>query len=179
LTSLHSRLNLQTFSIDYTRNDCRLGPETLFSWEVGAELQVVFFDTQELGTEMFAHARNYFFGAGPHAGFSLTEALGEGLSCFARVNAALVVGYNTVQDFDVVLRSPARGVLSGSASQQETKISPTFSIQAGLEWCPSWLPGCHCRGGYQFEQWYNLGRVGGSSGDLYTHGLFLGCELSF
>src|SRR5207247_1215446 len=45
-TALRSRLNLQTFSFDYLRNDCHLGSDAVLGWEVGVRVQVAFFDTQ-------------------------------------------------------------------------------------------------------------------------------------
>src|SRR5262249_5987713 len=174
-----SRLNLQTFSLDYLRNDCPLGWDTVLDWEVGARLQVVFFDAQEQAAASFQHASSYFFGAGPHAGFGLTRALRNGMGLFGRFDAAMVVGYNTAQNFAVTTNDPVNGVLSGTLSQQQTEISPSFSLQAGLSWSPRQLPGFRMRGGYQFEQWYNLGRVALSRGDLNAHGLFVCCEWGF
>src|SRR5262249_28161941 len=71
-TFIRSRLNLQAFTLDYVRNACSLGWDTLLSWEVGPRLQVVFFDTQAESAASFEQARNYFFGAGLHAGCTAT-----------------------------------------------------------------------------------------------------------
>jgi hypothetical protein len=101
------------------------------------------------------------------------------MALFGRFDAAAVVGYNTAQNFSVTTRDPINGVLFGTASQQQTEISPTFSLQTGLTWTPAWLPACCVRGGYQFDQWYNLGRVASSRGDLNSHGLFLSCEWAY
>jgi hypothetical protein len=174
-----SRLNLQTFGLDCVRNDCPLGPDSVLSWEAGARLQVVFFDTQAQTASSFQHARNYFFGAGPHVGLGLTTALTERVSLVSRFDTAFLVGYNTAQNFEVVTNDPVNGVLSGRFSQQQTEISPTFSVRTGLSWCPRWLPACRVGAGYQFEQWYNLGRVERSRGDLSAHGLFVNGEWRF
>jgi Legionella pneumophila major outer membrane protein precursor len=176
---VHSRLSLQTFDLDYARNECCLGPDMLLRWEVGARLNVVFFDTQARGAASFEQGRNYFFGAGPHAGVSVTQALRQGLGLFTRCDAALVLGYNTAQNFVVAARDPDSHILSGSAMQQQTDLSPSVAVQAGLSWSPCWLPGSCLRGGYQFEQWYNLGRVAASHGNLNAHSLFLNWEYSF
>src|SRR5262249_40599707 len=79
---LRSRLTLQTFDLDYARNECCLGPDTRLRWEVGARLNVVFFDTQARGAASFEQARNYFVGAGPHAGLNVTQSLARGLGLF-------------------------------------------------------------------------------------------------
>jgi hypothetical protein len=176
---VRSRLNLQTFSLDYIRNDYPLGWDTLLSWEVGPRLQVVFFDTQMQSGTSYEQARNYFFGAGLHGGCSVSKALPSGVGLFGRIDAAMLGGYNTAQNFVVGTHDPLNGVLSGSASQEQSHFAPSLAVQAGLSWTPTRFPCLHLRGGYQFEQWYNLGRVGNSRGDLNAQGLFLGCEVIY
>jgi hypothetical protein len=176
---VHSRLNFQTFALDYLRNDCPLGDNLSLSWDVGLRLEVVFFDTQVQTADSFLQARNYFFGAGPHAGVGVTRLLSAGLGVYARCDAALVVGYNTTQDFAATTLDPVNGPLSGSATQQQTQLSPSVALQTGLSWTPEALPRARLRVGYQFEQWYNLGRVSSSRGDLNAHELFLNGEVTF
>jgi hypothetical protein len=176
---IRSRLNLQTFSLDYIRSDCPIGWDTLLSWEVGPRLQIVFFDTQAQTVTLFEQARNYFFGAGLHAGCSVTKALPSGISLFGRFDAALLGGYNTAQNFVVGTHNASNGILSGSADQEESQFAPTLAVQAGLSWTPTRLPCLRLRGGYQFEQWYHLGRVGNSRGNLNAQGLFFGCDVSY
>jgi hypothetical protein len=174
-----SRLNLQTFSLDYIRNDCPLGWDTVLSWQVGARLHVVFFDTQAQTAVSFEQARNYFFGAGPHAGLTLARALPSGLELFAHFDAAMLGGYNTAQNLVVSSQETPNGILSGSDSQEQSQFAPSLAVQAGLCWTPTRLPSSHVQGGYQFEQWYNLGRVEASRGDLSSHGLFVSWEWDF
>jgi hypothetical protein len=175
---VHSRLNLQTVSLDYLRKDCRLRDDLLLSWDVGARLQVVFFDTQAQAADTFQQARNYFFGAGPHAGVGLTQRLSHGFGLYGCADAALIVGYNTAQNFVLTTSDGDFGTRSGSASQQ-TQPSPSFAVQTGLAWTPPWLPAARLRTGYRFEQWYELGHVARSRGDLSTHELFLSVELGY
>jgi hypothetical protein len=174
-----SRLDMQLFSLDYIRNDCCLGPNTMLSWDVGARLQIVFFDTQEQTLLSYQQASNYFIGAGPEAALSLRHSLSSEMSLFTRFDTAMVLGYNTPQNFTAATTDPVAGPLSGITSQQQTQLSPTFKVQAGITWTPLEFPACHWRAGYQFEQWYNLGRVANSRGDLNAQGVFLSCELSF
>jgi hypothetical protein len=174
--SLHSRLNLQTFDLDYARNDCSLGLDTVLSWYVGGRFQVVFFDTQAQSAATYEQARNYFFGAGVHGGFTATRALATGVDVFGRFDLALLGGYNTDQNF--VVRTTG-GTLEGAASRQQSQFAPSLAVQAGLSWCPPELPRLCVWGGYQFEQWWNIGRVEDSHGDLSSHGLFLSAEWNF
>jgi Legionella pneumophila major outer membrane protein precursor len=177
--NVRSRLNLQTFNLDYTRNDCSLGWETALSWEAGARLQVAFFDTQAQSAISSVQARNSFIGAGPHAAFKLIHTMPGGWALFGHFDTAMLVGYNTTQDFALGMQDPRNGTLSGSASQQASQIAPSLAVQAGVSWSPAALPHSCLRGGYQFEQWYNIGRVAGSRGDLNAHGLFASWEWSF
>jgi hypothetical protein len=176
---VRSRLNLQTFSLDYLRNDCRLRDGLVLSWDVGARLQVVFFDTQARTADSFQQARNYFFGAGPHAGVGLCRTLSHGFGLYGRADAALIVGYNTVQDFVLTTSDPDNGIRSGSTSQQQTQPSPSVAVQTGLAWTPEWLPAVRLRTGYRFEQWYDLGHVARSHGDLSAHEVFLSVEVRY
>jgi hypothetical protein len=177
--SVHSRLNLQTFDLDYLHDYGSVGWDTRLSWDVGARLQVVFFDTQVRTEAIAEQGRNYCFAAGPHAGLTLNHALPNGLDLLVRFDVGLLGAYNTDQNFVVTVRDPTSGVLSGAASQQQSQFAPSLAVQAGLSWTPAWRPSAHLRAGYQFEQWYNIGRVDQSRGDLYAHGLFLGAAWEF
>src|SRR5262249_4823187 len=126
-------------------------------WDAGARLQVVFFDTLAQRVNSFQQASNYFFGAGPRAGLSLTRTLTSEVDVYGRCETALIAGYNTAQNFVLATADPVNGTLSGSARQQENHLSPSFAVQVGFAWVPSWLAGSSLRGGYQFEQWYGLG----------------------
>jgi hypothetical protein len=176
---VRSRLNFQSFSLDYIRNDCPLRDDLLLTWDVGVRLQVVFFDTQEQRASSSQQASSYFFGAGPRAGLCLTQTVAPDVGAYGRFDTALIAGYNTAQNFVLAITDPVLGALSGSARQQETQLSPSFAVQLGLAWSPSCLPGSSLRTGYLFEQWYGLGRVESSRGDLTAHGLFLRLEASF
>ena len=71
-------------------------------------------------------------------------------------------------------------VLSGTTSQHGSQAVPVLGLQAGLAWTPMhnwrWL---RFSGGYTFEQWWDVGKVAGSSADLTSQGLFLRTELHF
>jgi hypothetical protein len=60
----------------------------------------------------------------------------------------------------------------GYAARQQVQTVPTLAAQLGFS---SYAP--HRRGqwqaGYQFEQWWAIGNLVGSTGDLLTHGIFV------
>jgi Legionella pneumophila major outer membrane protein precursor len=177
--SVRSTLNLQTFAFDYIRKDCPVLDDLMLSWDVGVRVQVVYFDTQVQSAGTFEQARNYFFGAGPHLGLGLSETLLHGFSLYGHADVALIGGYNTAQNFVLATNDPASGVLSGSAQQEHSQLSPTLGFQVGLAWSPDALPATQFRAGYQFDQWYNVGKVDASHGNLNAQGLLLSIVLGF
>jgi hypothetical protein len=181
LAARHSRLDLQVFDLDYACSPGGFGPDVRVRWEAGARLQIAFFDTKTQSASAALNANSYFFGAGPHAGLSATYAMDESISLYGRVDAAVIYGYNTAQNFAVTTFNPATAaaVAFGTFGDEESALSPYFSFQAGLGWSPAAMPACYLRAGYQFEQWYRLGRVANSVGDLSTQGLFVHCEWVF
>src|SRR5439155_13783727 len=100
------------------------------------------------------------------AGVGLTRTLSHGFGLYGRVDAALIVGYNTAQNFVLTTSDPDNGIRSGSASQQQTQPSPSVAVQTGVAWTPAWLSAARLQTGYRFEQWYELGHVARSRGDL-------------
>jgi hypothetical protein len=176
---IRSRLNLQVFDLDYKGNPCALGWDTFLSWQVGGRFQVVFFDTQAQTATSFEQARNYFFGGGAHTGFTVTRPLPGRWGLYSHFDAGFLGAYNTAQNFVASTVDPQNGFLFGSASQQQSQFAPSLSVQAGFSWTPTRLPSSRLRGGYQFDQWYNLGRVDDSRGDLSAHGVFVNWEWSF
>ena len=196
LAQVTSRLNLNSLDLDYLHRDCPVGWNTLLTWYVGARVQVVYFDTGAQTTTLQQTANNDFYGAGPHAGLTLSHplplelldgAVGHpAISLFGRFDSAVVVGYNTTQnftEFGTAANGEAvfAGFTPGSAgpgvafNQQAVTVSPSFAVQVGLSGMLPLCPGLGFRGGYQFEQWYQLGAVGASHGSLNASGMFLGC----
>lgn len=178
-TSRRSRIDFQTFDLDFACNAWNPGWETSVRWQVGARLQVVFFDTKTESPRLLQQANNYFFGAGPHAALTVTKMFNDEVSLFGAVDLAAILGYNTDQNFAVTTFDPVNGTQFGTFADQQSAWSPSCSVQAGLVWTPEWLPGGCFRGGYQFEQWLKLGHVGTSHGSLSAQGFFMSCEWGF
>jgi hypothetical protein len=179
VTLRRSRLNFQSFDLDFACDIHEFGPGTSLRCEAGARLQIVFFDTKSESAILSQQASNYFFGAGPHAELTLTKRLNDQLSLFSAVDLAVIYGYNTDQNFAVTTIDPVIGTLFGASAQEQSAFSPSCRVQVGVAWCPAWSPNCQLGCGYQFEQWVNLGRVGSSVGSLSTQGFFLNCEWGF
>ena len=179
LAAVRTRLNLQTFDLDYIGDDCHLGWGTVLSWHVGARLEIVFFDTSAQTAVSFEHASNYCFAAGSHAGFTVSREISDGFGLFGRFDGALLGAYDTNQSFAATIQTPQNGALSDTANQEQSQFSPSLAVQVGVSWVPTWLPSSHFRGGYEFDQWYNIGRADASRGNLNAHSLFAGWEWNF
>lgn len=188
---VRSRLAMNTFDLDYIKTDCPLIGNVRLDWYMGFRLQVVFFDTQAERGFVRQTANNDFFGVGPRVGFKLARPLllfGDNagrepaLSLFSRFESAAVVGYDTSQAFSAIFAagSPQPGSpVMGINSQQATNGSPSIAVQAGMTVVLPVLPALRWQAGYQFEQWYQLGVIGSSRGDVYSHGVFFGGQWLF
>ncbi len=56
---------------------------------------------------------------------------------------------------------------------------PAVNLQAGFRYTPARMDFLHITTGYEFEQWWNIGRLGASRGDLTGQGIFLRGELDY
>jgi hypothetical protein len=183
---LKSRLNVNVVDLDYGSQEIPLvtdAPGQLWDlkFDVGARIAGVYFDSTASGFALRQQTSNNFFGAGPHAALEVYRYLPDfnGLALYGKVDSAVVIG-RVHQHFRESFTDDGVTVLSGSDSQSGTQAVPVLGIEAGLSWTPRyarrWL---RFTGGYIFEQWWNIGTVGGSTADLTYQGLFLRTELHF
>jgi hypothetical protein len=185
VASTRSRLDINTFDFDYLKRDVFPGSKLKIDWYVGARVQFIYFDTDALSAVSGETANNFFYGAGPLAGvrLGLTILGSETLPVvllFAHVSTGTVIGYNTTQDFTAVF-GPGSTLpgMTVQANQQSTNVSPSVAIQVGVSAVWPRLPDFRWQAGYQFEEWFQLGLVGASRGDVYAHGIFLGGAWTF
>jgi hypothetical protein len=185
VASTRSRLDINTFDFDYIKRD--VFPESNFKidWYVGARVQFIYFDTAALSALSQETARNFFYGAGPLAGIRVGRTIfgsetSPVLSLFTNVSTGMVIGYNTNQDFSAAFGpGSAFPVTMAQATQQATNVSPFVAVQVGVSAVWPRLPDIRWQAGYQFEEWFQLGLVGASRGDVYAHGIFLGGAWTF
>jgi hypothetical protein len=173
-----SRLSANLFDFDYLRRDVTPNWGIQLDWYVGARVQFTFFDTEATAGPIVQTANTDFVGAGPRAGLRIARPLGffddHRLALFTRLETAMVIGYNVNQNF-----SSASPGAFGGGSQQATIVSPSVAVQVGVSYSPPRFPALSGQAGYQFEEWYQLGLVGASRGDVYLHGFFLGGAWNF
>ncbi|MFL5244985.1 MAG: Lpg1974 family pore-forming outer membrane protein [Gemmataceae bacterium] len=186
---LKSRINLNEIDLDYVSREFSLAPSYDLRWRLGSRLAGVFFDSRldvavppdnfggGAATESIS---NNFLGAGPHFGLDLSRRLDvPGAWIFTRVDGAVAIG-RIHQGFDETFTFATDSTsLGGATTVSKTQAVPMLGVQFGVAWSPF---GCNYATyslGYEFEQWWNIGRAQGSMADLTFQGVFFRAEFSF
>ena len=176
---LTSRLDVNVIDLEYASREFALGPNWDMKWKVGARLASVFFDSKAVGQYIEQRSSNDFLGAGPHVGLDLWRSLPvRQWSLFTRLEGLALLG-DIKQNFE---ESVAFGSSygSGTSTARQDQAIPELDLQAGLAWTPCWSERwLRFAVGYEFEQWWYLGQVGGNHAELQTQGVFLRGEWSF
>jgi hypothetical protein len=168
--SLHSRLNLNQIDLDYQRHEVSLWPKWEMQWHIGLRLSYVYFDsrsdeelaTAAAGTGVFEQREsNSYWGIGPHAGFELQRHIdGTGLCFLVGVDVSSLLGRVRQGFFETSTTTDANGqFLTGASRNSGSQAVPIVNFQAGLNWQPPQLPGVGVFLGYQYEYWWNVGRL--------------------
>jgi hypothetical protein len=184
---LASRLDVNVFKLDYANRDpLWLGWE--MRWRVGAEVASVFFDDHSSltaapgslapGTPIERRASSSMVGAGPHAGLELWHRLSflPGLALYGAADAATLYGH-IHQEFGQTLAGGGGGTTISTTSQGVGVLE----VQLGLSWAPPGNSRTRFFLGYQFEEWWQVGRNDNSSSEGYVteQGIFLRGEFTF
>jgi hypothetical protein len=178
-SSLFSRLDINEVGVHYTTSEFPLGALWGLRWEVGARLASIYFDSQSSGLLLGQRTSNHFVGAGPQVALDATRELpGTGFALFGRADFADMLG-RIQQRFAERVGDPAAPVGVGTAGQDGNQAVPYFGLQLGASWLSHPSGRYRITAGYQFDQWWNVGKVGDSRGDVQSHGLFLRSELNF
>jgi hypothetical protein len=178
---LRSRLSLSTWDLDYAAWESSLDPHFEMKWRVGVRLADVFFDSQAAGFFREERTSNFFFGAGPHAGLDLWgQCLGwAGIVPFAKIDTSLVLG-RIGQGFEETLGVGVLRLAGAATRRDKSQAVPVVRVQAGVGFTP---PGAEDRMrfavGYDYEQWWYLGRVGASRGELTGQGILFRAEVNY
>ena len=177
---LWSRLNLNVVDADYVSPEYFLGPHWQMKWRAGGRFASVFFDSLASGDILEQRISNDFIGGGPHVGVDFWRSLNcPGLAFCTRIDGAAVIG-QVRQAFEETLSNPDGTLAAGGANEvRQTQVVPVLHCQAGLSWAPPAYQWLRITGGYEFEQWWGLGRAGASNADLTTQGAFVRVELGF
>ena len=175
---LKTRLSMNVFDYDYGTPEISLGSNFDLKGRIGVRLADIYFDSSAFGEVTWQRTSNEFIGAGPHAALDGWYHLHQfGLGVFARVEGALLIG-NVKQHVEESFVFNDGSSFGSFGSQNGTRAVPTVNAQLGLGWAP---PGTRLRfsAGYEYEQWWYVGHIGGSRAQLFDQGAFLRGEFSF
>jgi hypothetical protein len=192
VADLKSRLDVNIGDLDYLSREMSLWPHCGMKWWFGLRLANVYFDSQAneafagaaAGSGVFAtHTTNHFLGGGPHYGLELTRHWEEtGLSLMVRADGATLLG-RVQQDFLEVSTSPgpAGGLLTGETRRSNPQDVPMLNVFLGVTWQPPRYPYLHLSAGYEYEYWWNVGRLSTSTsrGEWSEQGILMRAGFNF
>ena len=179
--NFRSRLDLNQFDFDYAAARYSPGPFWDLQGRVGIRLADAFFDsTAQLTGLAEVRTSNNFIGAGPHFGLDAERRFPalDGLAAFGRIDGAVLVG-QVHQRFHEGFVQGDGTTFAGDNTQQGTQSVPVLTLQAGLSYTPPRMDYIHFTFGYEFQDWWNVGRLDGSQGALSDQGLFVRGELDY
>ena len=145
VASLRSRLDMQVFDLNYyATHDAGIWWGILsqldntnwhpsrwnVNWDVGMRLASVYFDSRALGPTIDQRVSNYYFGAGPRVGLTLTRALGESsIAFYSRLDTSAIMG--AVQQRFSELAAPAGAPAAfGYTSQRMGQAVPMLNARS-------------------------------------------------
>jgi hypothetical protein len=176
--SIWTRVDLNEVGLNYSTQEHPLGALWAFRWEFGARLASIYSDSSAFGNLLSQRTTNHFVGAGPQVAFDLTREFPDtGFALFSRIDAADYLGRI---EQSLASRVGERGVPFGLGAtyQDGSQAVPYLGAQAGLSWL-SQFGHYRVTAGYEFNQWWNIARIGDSRGYLQAQGLFLRAEFNY
>jgi hypothetical protein len=192
VAALKSRLEVHVGDLDYASREFSLWPHWDMKVRVGFRVASVFFDSQTLepfavaaaGSGVFARrTSNEYVGGGIHSGVELARCLGEyGLSLYARGDLGILLGQLRQGFFEEATTIGADGqALGGQTHDANPQAVPLVNGQVGLRWQPPDWGHTYFFLGYQYEYWWNVGRLSftTSRGELSDQGILLRAEFNF
>jgi Legionella pneumophila major outer membrane protein precursor len=168
LGNLHNRVALNCIDFDYVSREWLSDPtpDLLRDLRIVAGLRLANARLTSSSDGIASPGvRSTFLGIGPRFGLEWRQTIPETqFGCYARADVSGLLGH-TSQTFD------AGGF--DVASIRQGNGAASFSAEVGFSWQPAGNDGFRVVVGYQFEQWWNLGRTDFANADLTVHGGFL------
>jgi hypothetical protein len=173
---LHSGLDFNVVDFDYGTPTVHFAPRWDYNWRLGFRLGQAFFDSTLSDPAVNLKTSDWFLGGGIHGRFDVNREIGliPGLAVFGRVEGAVMFGQIHQRFTETVFIADGTSTTAMDFLQKVQTV-PVLELQAGLRYTPPSWQRFHLAAGYQFEEWYQVGRVSGTSsrGDFYTNGVFL------
>jgi hypothetical protein len=190
--NLRSRLDVNVVDLDYQSWEISLWPNWEMKWWFGLRQANIYFDSREtdpfaivaVGSGILAtRTTNHHLGWGPHYGLELDRHWDEiGLSLVCWADGATLLG-RTQQHYQEVSTILGSGGLPlvGETKESNPQTIPVLSIFLGLAWQPPRFHQIRFSTGYEYEYWWNVGRISTSSsrGEMSDQGVLLRAEFNF
>ena len=179
--NLHSRLSLNAADLDYESWEYTPNDLWTMRWRVGGRLAYIYYDSVlnqsinavGIGSGIVQqHATNMFTAFGPHASVELTRQLANpAWRLLGRADVASLFGRIKQNTSEIAVDpvSPA-GVSFGETPVSSSQTSPTVNLLYGLDWQPASMNSLNVFVGYQYEYWWNVGRLSLSQGSQRSRG---------
>jgi hypothetical protein len=181
-----SRLDINQIDLNYASSEFSLWPHWDMRWSLGLRLAYVYFDAEAglptglgAGSVTDEHVTNFYSGLGPRVGLELARRIhGTGLSLVGRLDLAALMG-RIRQGYSDTFAGAVPPVVDSHVSSSQTV--PTLNVNVGLGWQPPEWCNAHFFVGYQYEHWWNVGRLGSinSMGDIVDQGVLLRATIEF
>jgi hypothetical protein len=181
-----SRLDVNQIDFNYASSEFSLWPNWDMKWSLGLRLAYVYFDAESglpaglgAGSVIDQHVSDFYSGVGSRVGLELARRIhGTGLSLVARLDLAALMG-RIRQGYGETVAGAAPLAVDTHVSSSQTV--PTLNLNIGLGWQPPDWCNAHFFVGYQYEHWWDVGRLGSinSMGDLVDQGVLLRAEFEF
>jgi hypothetical protein len=174
-STVKSRISQNEVDLLYRSPWKKFGPRASLNYEIGAKLGFFYYDTVATtsvagGSLGQASASNYSYGGGPRFRYDGEYALTEDRSWVFWHGAEISAVMGQIQEsFSNTIPGYPFTVNSG----QSTNTVPIMKIQTGIQWAPKMMDQFFIRTGLEWDQYWNLGNIGQSSGTLQNIGLFL------
>jgi hypothetical protein len=179
--ALRSRLDVNQIAFDFGTLPYSFAPRWFLSGRLGMAAANVFFDNQANNARQGLDASSDFFGAGPHLRADVWREFNllPGLALFFQPDLMVLVGriQQHYRESEVLDGS----TVGGSFFLRRTQTVPVLTLRTGLSYTPANLSQCRFMIGYEFEDWWDVGRVPqeASRGQFYTNGVFLRALVSY
>jgi hypothetical protein len=175
---LNTQLDVNVIDLGFTHRPYRVLPELGWQWGAGARIGIFDYESRAFSFFYDQSVRSNFVGAGPFGNLALSYELTPRLALVSKLDYGLLFG-SISQRFNEAFAYRGTILSSGETRVSGSQTVQVLTVQTGFDWAPLSLQGAHFQFGYQFEQWWDVGRLNFSGADLTTHGAYLRLRFDF
>jgi hypothetical protein len=189
--TLTSRLDVNVADLDWASNEYTPWHLCEMRWRFGVRYLNTYFDSRSdesfdeaaAGSGIFGlRTTDSYWGLGPHGGVDLRRRLGfGGLAVFGSFDLSDTWGRVRQNYFASSTASASGPPQSGVTSISTSDSVPALTGRLGLNWQPPNYPNLRLFAGYQFDYWWNTGRLGtfGTFGYFFDSGIVLQAAFNY